>query len=181
MNIGSLTAKVALYKQTLQNTQDYRKKWEPKIKPLITSTLKKLNKKTKLGASIEVKENLENLEVLVLNLGKEESGIKEIIPDSKLKRQLIKSNGALVFQQLFNGKIMIMIVYPYIEGYGEPRPPKNLEIVRPHELNEGYIIRYFDEFVKEITAWEDYDDDQPSVNKIGFGTQQMILQENMDG
>jgi len=142
------------------------------------NTLTKLNKKTKLGAEVEVKENLENLEVLILNLGKEESGIREMIPDSKLKRQLIKSNGALVFQQLFNGKIMIMIIYPYIEGYGEPRPPKNLEIVRPQELNEGYIMRYFDEFIKEITAWEDYDDDQPSVNKIGFGTQQMLLQND---
>lgn len=178
MNIASLKAKVSLLKETLENTKNYRKKWEPEVKPLIMNTLTKLNKKTKLGAEVEVKENLENLEVLILNLGKEESGIREMIPDSKLKRQLIKSNGALVFQQLFNGKIMIMIIYPYIEGYGEPRPPKNLEIVRPQELNEGYIMRYFDEFIKEITAWEDYDDDQPSVNKIGFGTQQMLLQND---
>ncbi len=180
MNIDSLKSKVALYKETLQNTIDYRKEWEPNIKPLLLKTLENLNKKTKLGASVEVKENLENLEVVILNLGKEESGIKEIIPDSELKRQLIKSNGALVFQQLFNGKIMIMIIYPYIEGYGEPRPPKNVEIVRPDEMNEGYIMRYFDELIREVTAWEDYDDDQPTMNKIGFGTQQMILQENAE-
>jgi len=175
MNIAGIKAKVALLKETLDNTNNYRKQWEPEVKPLIITTLKMLNKKTKLGATVEVKENLENLEVLILNLGKEESGIKEMIPDSKLKRELIKSNGALVFQQLFNGKIMIMIIYPYIEGYGEPRPPKNLEIVRPHELNDGYIMRYFSEFVKEITDWEDYDDDEPAMNKIGFGTQEMIL------
>jgi hypothetical protein len=177
MNIASLKSKVALLKETLANTKNYRKQWEPKVKPLILNTLTKVNKKTKLGANVEVKENLENLEVLILNLGKEESGIQEIIPDSKLKRQLIKSNGALVFQQLFNGKIMVMIIYPHIEGYGEPRPPKNLEIVRPDELNEGYILRYCDEFIKEIIGWEDYDDDQPSVNKIGFGTQQMVLSD----
>ncbi len=177
MNISSLKSKVELYKETLQNTKDYRSKWEPEVKPLIINTLEDLNKKTGLGAKVDVKKNLENLEVIVLDLGKEESGIKEMIPDSELKRELIKSNGALIFQQMFNGKIMVMIIYPYIEGYGEPRPPKNVEIVRPHELNEGYIFRYFDELIKEVTDWEDYDDDQPTVNKIGFGTQQMLMQE----
>jgi len=175
LDLGNITSKVENYKKVLQNTADYRSKWTPEIRPLITKTLKSINKKTKLGARIEVKENMENLEVIILNLGKEESGINEVIPDSDLKRGLIKTKGALVFQQLFNGKIMIMIVYPHIEGYGEPRPPKNVEIVRPHELNEGYILRYVDAFVSEISGWEDYDDDQPSMNKIGFGTQQMIL------
>lgn len=178
MNIASLKAKVSLLKETLENTKNYRNQWEPEVKPLIMDTLNMLNKKTKLGGTVEIKENLENLQVLILDLGKEESGIKEMIPDSELKRELIKSNGALVFQQLFNGKIMIMIIYPYIEGYGEPRPPKNLEIVRPHELNEGYIMRYFDEFIREITEWEDYDDDEPTMNKIGFGTQEMVLKND---
>ncbi len=63
---------------------------------------------------------------------------------------------------------MVMFVYPYIDGYGEPKPPRNLEILRPHELKQKYIIRHMEEFVKEITQWEDYDDDAPTNSAIGF-------------
>lgn len=175
LDLGNLKSKVERYKGILQNTIDYRSKWESESKPLIVKTLKSINKKVGLGGKIELNDNMENLGVVILNLGKEKSGIFENIPDSDIKRSLIKSNGALVFQQLFNGKIMVMILLPHIEGYGEPRPPKNLEIVRPEELNDGYILRYVDELVNEVANWEDYDDDQPTINKIGFGNQQMIL------
>ena len=175
LDLGNLTAKVERYKGILQNTLDYRALWEPEVKPLITKTLRSINKKVKLGGKIEINDNMENLGVIILNLGKEKSGISEFIPDSDIKRSMIKSNGALIFQQLFNGKIMVMVLPPHIEGYGEPRPPKNLEIVRPHELTPGYILRYVDQLISEVTTWEDYDDDQPTVNKIGFGNQQLIL------
>jgi len=155
LDLGNLTSKVERYKGILQNTIDYRDQWVPEVKPLILKTLKSINKKVKLGAKIEINDNMENLEVIILNLGKEKSGINEFIPDSDIKRSLIKSKGALVFQQLFNGKIMVMIVYPHIEGYGEPRPPKNVEIVRPTELTDGYILRYVDMLVGEASNWED--------------------------
>jgi hypothetical protein len=63
---------------------------------------------------------------------------------------------------------MVMIVLPYIEGYGEPRPPKNVEILRPEELKQGFILRHVEEFLKDVTDWEDYDDDQPAKPVIGF-------------
>jgi len=66
-----------------------------------------------------------------------------------------------------------MIMYPYIEGYGQPKPPKTLEIVRPEELTEGFLIRYVEEFLKDIIEWEDFDDDLPEkmgMNPIGFSS-----------
>ena len=64
-----------------------------------------------------------------------------------------------------------MINYPYIEGYGEPRPPKSLAIYRPEELKEPFFLRHLEEFITEIFNWEDYDDDNNGAEpnqRIGF-------------
>ena len=62
---------------------------------------------------------------------------------------------------------MVLIQYPHIEGYGEPRPPKTIAIYRPEELKDPYFIRHVEEFLQEITLWEDYDDEEP-YQRIGF-------------
>ena len=80
---------------------------------------------------------------------------------------MVKQNGSLIYQQLFNGKVIVLISYPYIENYGEPRPPKTIAIYRPEELREPFFIRHMEEFLSELTTWEDYDDDEP-IQRIGF-------------
>jgi len=172
MDYANIKSKVAKYNEILENTRTYRKQWHSDVKKLINSTLGKIIKQSNLNAYVEVKDEIENLEVIGMSLGTEISGIAEKLPGNKIKRPFIKSNGSLIFQELFNGKIMIMIMYPYIEGYGQPKPPKTLEILRPHELKVLFIIRYVEEFLQEIIEWEDFDDDVPEkmgMNPIGFG------------
>ena len=172
LDLGTLVSKANDYKQILENTQEYRKNWDKKMKPVILKTLKEILKQTGIKGKINEQENIENLEAIVLDLGRSASGISENLENTDIKRAMIKSNGALIYQQLFNGKVMIMTVSPYIEGYGEPKPPKPLEILRPEELSVGFIIRHMETFLKEITEWEDYDDDEPTqknaFNPIGF-------------
>ncbi|MDF1694642.1 MAG: hypothetical protein P1U56_02365 [Saprospiraceae bacterium] len=172
IDLGTLISKANDYKQILSNTQNYRKEWPKKMKPLILKTLKEILKQTEIKGELEIQDNIENLEAIVLNLGRSASGISENLENTDIKRAMIKSNGALIYQQLFNGKVMIMTVSPYIEGYGEPKPPKPLEILRPEELTHSFIIRHVETFLKDITEWEDYDDDEPSskhaFNPIGF-------------
>ena len=119
-----------------------------------------------LNGTVEVRSELENLEAIDLTLGTVRSGMSHRVNET-IQRDLIKHNGALVYQQLFNGKVMVLIQYPYIEGYGEPRPPKTIAIYRPEELKDPYFIRHIEEFMQEITLWEDYDDDEPH-QRIGF-------------
>ncbi len=182
MELGSVHAKVDKYKEILSNTKSYRQDWHDQLKNKISTTLEKMIKETDLQAKVEVQDEIENLEVIMLSLGSDDSGIAEKIPNSNSKRPFIKSNGSLIFQQLFNGKVMIMIAYPFIEGYGQPKPPRMVEIVRPHELTEGYMIRYFSEFLQDVIEWEDYDDDVPEKmgmsNPIGFKSQNIITEEN---
>ena len=38
-------------------------------------------------------------------------------------------------------------------------------------IRDRFIIRHVEEFLKDLIAWEDYDDDQPVANNpIGFTT-----------
>lgn len=170
MNYNALTNKVEKYLKTKQNTIDHRQEWQDKYRAFITDTLQGVIDNTNLEAEIELRDDMENLEVIVFNLGRVKSGIREKL-DADESRSIVRNNGMLVYQQLFNGKIVVMIVAPFLEGYGQPPQPKTLEIVRPNELNEGFVLRHVEELLKEVTSWEDYDDDQPAPSAtIGFNT-----------
>ncbi|MCB0646904.1 MAG: hypothetical protein KDC49_09580 [Saprospiraceae bacterium] len=168
IDLGTLLVKANAYKHVLQNTEDYRHQWPATIKPLLKESLDEIIAAAELKADVKFQENIENLEAVILDLGKSSSGISESLEDSGVKRTMVKNNGALIYQQLFNGKIMVMLMSPYIEGYGDPKPPKTIEILRPDELNKSFIIRHMELFLKDITEWEDFDDDQPVKNNTGF-------------
>ena len=165
-DLGNLRSKAQRYKGILENTIQYRQNWRSELRGMIEGTLKELNSELSLQGNVEVRDELENLEVIIFTLGKTNSGIAERVQDG-LIRPLVRNNGALVYQQLFNGKIMIMIGYPVIEGLNEPKAPRTLEILRPEELKQPFIYRHMETFLKELADWEDFDDDVP-VQQIGF-------------
>ena len=167
MDIAGLIGKVNEYENTRKNTSAYRESWNAEIKPMLRSHLENIIKETGLKAKVDERTEMDNLEAIVLDLGQEESGISQRVTDS-LNKSMIRYNGMLVYQQLFNGKIIIMIVPPFIEGLGQPKPPYNLEILRPEELKPPFILRHVEKLLKEVTEWEDYDDDLPEKKAIGF-------------
>ena len=169
MDTGTLISKVNKYKQVLENTQKYRKAWHDETKPMLISTLEEILKEADLNkAEVITRDNIENLEAVILELGRSSSGIAENVEDSGVKRTMIKSNGSLIYQQLFNGKIMVMLISPHIEGYGQQKPPLTLEILRPDEIKAPFILRHIEAFLKDITDWEDFDDEEQKHTAIGF-------------
>ena len=162
-----LKNKVSHLKQILQNTHNYRQVWKDELKAFIISQIESMTKAADLDVDIEVRDQIDNLEAIVISLGKRNSGISEKLEDD-LSRPFIRHGGILIYQQLFNGKVLVMIHYPFIEGYGEPRPPKNMAIYRPEEIKQPYILRHLEELVKQVAEWEDYDDDDVNSKKIGF-------------
>ena len=162
-----LITKVERYQSVLANTISYREKWVSQLRDQILKELENMLKESKLEGKVELVDKVRHLEFIVLSLGSEESGISEIIND-KTDKPLIKNNGSLVYQQLFNGKIQVMIAYPFIEGFGEPNHPKVIGIHRPEEIKSPFLIRHMEEFIKEITQWEDYDDDDTPSARIGY-------------
>jgi len=161
--------KVDNYKEIVANSRIYRDAWNASLEKRITTRLTSFCEAAGLDCKIETVDEVENLGAVTLSLGQVKSGIFEEVNDS-IKRHLIKQNGALIYQQLFNGKIIVMIQYPHIENLGQPRPPKQVGIYRPEELKDPFLLRHLEEFITEVTNWEDFDDDQPSQHpqKIGF-------------
>ena len=151
INIALLREKVNAYKQVLENTLNYRKEWKDKTRQVIKNTLQTISEQTGLKASVTEKNNIENLEAVILDLGRSSSGIAESFENTEVKRLMVKSNGSLIYQQLFNGKIMVMMASPYIEGYGEPKSPKSLQIMRPDEVTEQIIFRHVKDLLDDIT------------------------------
>ncbi len=162
----NLQRRVNQYKEVLANTVKYREIWLASLRQRIVDTLEAVINGVGLEAEVEVRSEMDNLEAVVLSLGAMKSGMAERVNES-VRRDLVKYNGALVYQQLFNGKVIVLINYPYIENYGQPRPPKTIAIYRPEELREPYFIRHLEEFIQEVTNWEDFDDDEPN-QRIGF-------------
>lgn len=162
----NLKRKVDQYKEVLKNTKEYREVWKSELKEYIKSYLSNALEATGLDAKLDERTDMENLEAIVLSLGEAKSGMYQKVSED-IHRHLIKHNGSLIYQQLFNGKIIVLINYPFIESYGKPRPPKTIAIYRPEELKDPFFLRHLEEFITEITNWEDYDDDEPN-KRIGF-------------
>jgi hypothetical protein len=165
----NLKRKVAQYKEVLSNTESYREVWKSTMRNEIQQILKKLCEEVGLDVKIDCRADIENLEAIVLSLGQSKSGMYQKV-NEEVQRDLLKHNGSLVYQQLFNGKIIVLINFPFIENYGKPHPPKTIAIYRPEELREPYFVRHMEEFIHDITSWEDYDDDdnEPNQQRIGF-------------
>ncbi len=166
MDLFNLNRRISHYKEILSNTETYRKAWQEQLKDEIVRFLNEVNQQFELNARIDIRTDLENLEAVVFSLGASKSGMYQRV-DHGVDVHLIKHNGSLIYQQLFNGKVIVIIQYPFIENYGQPRPPKTVAIYRPEELKEPFFVRHLEEFIQEITEWEDYDDDEPN-KRIGF-------------
>jgi hypothetical protein len=177
MDTTKLKRKVKELKHIMKNTDNYRSVWEENHKKMIMDTLETLIKESGIHGEVVVNDRFEGLEAISLALETRDSGIYERITDDT-KRALIRNGGVLTYHQLFNGKIGILIGYPYIEGIGQPKVPKTVEIVRPEELKEINILRQVELFIDEVTDWEDFDDDKQSVQKIGFNHIPGVKQES---
>lgn len=171
-DIKQLQTRVKDYNEVLELTQSHRKEWLKDRKAFISNTLQAIIQQTGLKASVIEKNNIENLEAIVLDLGRSSSGLAQNLENTDVKHTMIKNNGAIIYQQLFNGKIMVMITHPHIEGYGDPKPPAALQILRPDELTEAIIFAHVDQMLQALIEWEDYDDDahnaKMAFEPIGF-------------
>jgi hypothetical protein len=165
---SGLTQRVQRYHEILQNTANYRAIWLSELRQGIMEQLQAAADTSGLAGRVELRSEILNLEAVVFNLGAGSSGLGEPVA-AGIKRDLIKQNGSLVYQQLFNGKVLVLINYPFIEKYGQQQPPKTIAIYRPEEIKVPFILRHLETFMSEVTNWEDYDDDAPEPNqRIGF-------------
>ena len=172
MQYPGLQRKVNDYQNIRSNTRTYRQAWRDGLKQTIIDQLTAMKDGVGLGGKILTPDKVGNAEAVVLSMGKEASGIFARV-DEDTNKPLIKDFGSLVYQQLYNGKVQVLVFLPFIEGVIQPQPPKILGIYRPEELKVAYLERHMEEFVRLLTEWEDFDDDAPT--QIGFHVPQLEI------
>lgn len=86
VDFGSLMVKVSVYKDILSNTVEYRKKWPELLKPMIKEVLNEFVVQSGIKAEIKEQDKIDNLESVVLDLGRSSSGISEHMDDTDVKR-----------------------------------------------------------------------------------------------
>ena len=118
----NLKLKVDHYKQLLNNTISYREEWTKSLAQMIQQFLFDYSSAVGLDLDISHHKDIKNLEVISASLGKSKSGMEEIIEEDT-HRAIIKFNGMLLYQQLFNGKINVSVMLPIIEGIQEQANP----------------------------------------------------------
>jgi len=160
-----LNEKIVAYKQVLENTQLYRKAWPP-TRELLLLELNTFLQVSGIKGKVNSNTDIENLEAVTLDLGRSSSGISRNQGEMDVRNFMIKINGALIYQQLFNGKIMVMVQQPFIEGQVEPKEPQFIEIVTPEELNRSTISQHLETLLQIITEWEDFDDEGPQKKTV---------------
>ena len=86
MELFNLKRRVEQYKEVLNNTTSYRAAWKSELKQFILDQLTHLTEAIGLSATISVREDMENLEAIVLSLGDVKSGLSQSVGTSKIER-----------------------------------------------------------------------------------------------
>ncbi len=129
------------------------------MKATIMNTLKQAAEAAGLVCTVEERFDIVNLETVILSLGTSTSGLGESVSDN-VRRDLVKKRGIgvpAVVQRQDSGDDQLPV---HRKTYGQPQPPKQIAIYRPEETNPPHFVRHLEEFITEITNWEDYDSDR---------------------
>jgi hypothetical protein len=140
---------VKKYFELFDELNNRRALWSTQVKEVIYKTLTQINSNFEhLVWHVGKNETIKNLEAVYWTMGEEISGF------TLKNKHLIRHGGYLNFAQLANGKVIVMISYPYIEdGIRDEIQPKNIGEYHPSKITEELIIEKAEEFIEEINDW----------------------------
>ncbi|MCS6796561.1 MAG: hypothetical protein RMJ97_01090 [Raineya sp.] len=158
MNFERISSQSYVYLQSLAKIQERHQTWLQHTKNQLIEVLEKITKQIHLEWYIGLQEYNDhapqsiNLEAVSLHLKNSYSGIVLKTIDSV--KSYIKYGGMLSYAQTYNRTITATIYFPFIEQWVEKREPIILGNYEPNELNENLILSHVEEFLQEMTAWE---------------------------
>ncbi len=130
-----------------------RKDWNDSTNALIYETFQSVAKNVpNLNWEVKKVEAMENLDVIVLGFKNEPSGIAGQIQG--VLRFFAKISGKLIYSQVYNGEVYVLIDYPHVENHVERQPPKFIAKYKPSQISEDLILDHINEFLDEMHNWE---------------------------
>jgi hypothetical protein len=162
--IENIVKKANQLKNLHDSIKENQDEWQKSTKTFIYEILLKLNKELPITGYVQIVDDTKNLENVNFNLGAIPSGILEESFDENNKRTSFKSYiGHIAFCQRTDGKIVIVIVCPYIENITNRLDNIIIDTFTPHEITESIIYKSVETFFDEMIKLE-----QKESQSIGF-------------
>lgn len=156
MTLTELKSKASLLAAEFMTTESRRALWRDRTKEYIFSTLSNIVKETSLPCFVQKNEFYTNHEGVNLQFGSRPSGISRTSRTSTgtTMENLVLSSGYITFSQSYNGKVFVIIVYPYVEGIVGKSEPLVVGQYEHVDINEPFIYSHVCRFLDEMIMWE---------------------------
>ncbi len=145
------------YLSTLTKTSERRKLWTSETKNIIIETLTAIQKTFKMGWRIQKLEQTENYQTINIHIDNHSSGIIQTNNNGTSIKSFTKYGGYLAYCQSYNGKINVIIGFPYIEEWVSQMDIKVIATIEPNEVTEELITNNIIHFLKTMEEWEGKD------------------------
>lgn len=147
----NLAPLIDMYKNEMAAVGTRRKEWSERVKPMLISIFERLIERFQLPCHVGSHHQLKNQDTIFLAFDDLPSGVE----NTETQEVFIKQGGGLAYSQNVNGKISVLIVYPYIHGIkGEAGASKEISIYKPHTITEDLVLRHLDKFFRQSVQWE---------------------------
>ncbi len=163
MKIEHLEERILDYKNAIKIVVEKRIMWKNKTKNLIVSVLKKAEQAYAIGWQVQELNWIHSNEAVNITFDSFPPDMIELT--NQLPTYQFLQGGSLVFSQLHNGDISVLILFPILENAMPMEDDtEDLGTYIPEEINEKLIVEKLDVFLKEIIKR-----DIPLLNKkMGF-------------
>lgn len=146
-----LTNKVAALKQARQQISINRDQWSTVVRPFLLAQLTQIKETFPIGWSVAPgNSGFTNLDNVSLSFDNTDSGIVEVQTGQPVSKQ----GGGLFFGQLYNGSVVVLIVYPAVPNFAQASPPLQVGTYLPSEIDATFVTRTLVQFLDEMTNWE---------------------------
>ncbi len=163
MKIEHLEERILDYKNSIKIVVEKRIMWKTTTKDLIVSVLKKAESSYAIGWQVQELNWIQSNEAVNITFDSFPPDMIEFT--NRLPTYQFLQGGSLVFSQLHNGDVNVMILFPVIDNsLPTENDTQDLGTYNPEDINEKLIVEKIDVFLKEIIKRE-----VPSLSKkMGF-------------
>ena len=158
------------YQTLLQCTGAHQARWNATIKEFIYQCLSELASSPKPLKAIK-DESVRNFDTVCVGFIPSPTNI--VIKIGQGAQGLTKFGGFLFYSQVYNGKVLVGISYPYVEKLQDQVPNKGLALLDPEEITEIKILEHVELFLKELFKNESSPSMEEELKRrgtIGFGS-----------
>lgn len=150
------------YVDSLTKTTERRELWKTETKEKIFEVLSLVEKTFKFQWHVQRIEVIDNYQTINICCNDRASGLIETIYEENTnnlikRKSFIKHGGYLAYCQSYNGKINVVIGFPYIDEWVEQMNSKVIATLEPSQITETLITDQVIYFLQSLSEWEGKD------------------------